>query len=376
MTWFSQRMSKRFRRFSLFLQAWLFLARRSGQLLIYSLVTAIRTRLRSLVGILIASLAVVIVIIIVVQVLYPNPMSGFGQYVTASGDIRDEKTLWDWLEILIIPILVAMVVASIGHFSQQKERAIAARRTQETAIQSYLDYMTELLLEHSILQVDNNNPLNPFVPTQNIMLHHVARARTVTILRTLDGNQKGIILRFLHEAQLISPLIHSHNSFAGVVRLKGADLSEAMLDNAQLFNAVLTEANFQKASLRNTNLSNTHLDSADLSFADLQNAFLEGASFQGANLRGANLGGAFAYSSNLRGADLTLAKLRGARFYIDDTSRSWADTFDETTTLPDGTKFDPNKGVPQLDRFTYPEPKEFLFPDERWAREQKRRNRR
>ena len=34
-------------------------------------------------------------------------------------------------------------------------------------------------------------------------IRDVARARTLTVLRSLDGDRKGQVLRFLHEADLI-----------------------------------------------------------------------------------------------------------------------------------------------------------------------------
>ena len=81
--------------------------------------------------------------------------------------------------------------------------------------------------------------------------------------------------------------------------------------------------------MRGAGLGGANLHQAKLFFADLQNV-----SFRGANLELAEL-----EYANLRGADLMYANLRIA-------------SFDESVTLPDGTKW--MKGT-DIERLTNPE---------------------
>src|SRR5215469_7798936 len=178
-----------------------------------------------------------------------------------------EKTLWDWLQLLgllAIPLVLAlgtlwlsaqqsqMSVAllkkqqdtALAMSQQQRDTALALAKDQqrEATLNTYLDRMSELLL------------------TQNVhdpKVKELARARTVTALRSLDPFRKGVLVQFLYESGLIS---NDHP----VVDLNGADLSNADLSRTTLSNAHLSGAY----------LSGANLSGADLSNADLAHAFL------------------------------------------------------------------------------------------------------
>jgi hypothetical protein len=106
------------------------------------------------------------------------------------------------------------------------------------------------------------------------------------------------------------------------IDLRGADLTGASLTLAYLVNA----------NLRGADLTRANLTGANLTDAILTDAILTGAILRGANLYRANLTHAI-----LTGANLTHAILRGAN--LDGA------IFDETTTLPDGTKWQPPAGL-------------------------------
>ena len=110
----------------------------------------------------------------------------------------------------------------------------------------------------------------------------VARAQTLTVLRRLDGERKGAVVRFLRESALI-------DTDTPIVGLRGADL---------------TAADFRQANLTEANLEGANLTGANLTLADLIKANLTGA-----NLTKANLGGAYLTGANLTLADLTQANL-------------------------------------------------------------------
>lgn len=113
-----------------------------------------------------------------------------------------EKTLWDWLDLLIIPAVLALGVLWVNWISQrneqrradrenQIEREIASERNQETVLQTYLDRMTELLLKENLR---NSQPEDE--------VRTVAKTRTLTILRSLEKERKNTVLGFLVEAEL------------------------------------------------------------------------------------------------------------------------------------------------------------------------------
>jgi len=232
----------------------------------------------------------------------------------------ETKTLWDWMELLVIPL----VLAGGALFLQQSERSIDRKtaedrvmlerelvtdRQQEAALQAYLDRMTELLLKENLRTTTNEEVRN------------VARMRTLTVLRGLDSKRKVIVVVFLFESGLI-------------VQQASVDLSFCDLSLAEL-----SETNLSKADLGGVDLSGAKLCFADLSEACLSEAYLSEADLSGANLSKADLSVAYLGEADLSEADLSGANLSGT-----DLSKAKISTDQLATakslkgaTMPDGT---------------------------------------
>jgi uncharacterized protein YjbI with pentapeptide repeats len=189
--------------------------------------------------------------------------------------------LWDWLELLIVPIVLAAVAFLFNRAERRNEQAIAHDRFSENALQTYLTQMSGLLLEQNLALAGENDAERE----AREVARTVARMRTLTALRQLDPARKAVVLGFLWDARLIRR--HLERAEPPVIDLRGADLRDARLRSAQL----------RGASLRG----------ADLSGADMRNASLRGADLSTANLRGANL-----YRADLSGTRLKFADLSGA----------------------------------------------------------------
>jgi len=187
------------------------------------------------------------------------------------------KSLWDWMQLLIIPVALAFVAIWFNRVERRNEQAISLDNQREGALQAYLDKMSDLLLKEGLRQSE-----------QHAEVRNIARARTLTVLRKLDGKRKGSLLQFLYEAGLI-------DKDDCVIHLSGADLQGVDLRGMKL---------------RNANLGAVDLSEADLRMADLSNAFLEETDLSGANLSGAILIDAFMACADLREADLEEADLR------------------------------------------------------------------
>ena len=257
-------------------------------------------------------------------------------------DNYPKRTFWDWLDLLIVPIVLAIGGYLFTRSENQATQAAAERRAQDEALQAYLDQIGQLLL-------DENRPLRQ---TDDDAVRTLARARTSTVLTRLGGARKGSVVRFLYESGLITkddPVL-----ILDEVDLKQADLSGANLSRADLSGAILIGANLSHA-----NLSEALLHHANLRSANLRDAGLHGASFRGAdlseanlvrndlhraNLSGANLSGALLHHANLHGANLSGANLGGAILHRVDLSgaEGWTDMQLRTArsltgaTMPDG----------------------------------------
>ncbi len=231
------------------------------------------------------------------------------------------KILLDLMQLLIIPIGLAIVVYWLNEYSNQRKQAAETEKTrqweteiaekraeternmatdnrQEAALQTYLDRMAELLLDKKLRESEVVSEVRA-----------VAWARTSTVLRRLDTYRKGAVLRFLYEADLI----HKDKT---VINLSQADLNEADLSGANLCLASLIGANLIGANLIGANLYEANLIGANLSGANLYEASLIGAWLHGANLSGANLSGA-----NLSGAKYT-------KNSVSIQATTWPDGFD------------------------------------------------
>jgi uncharacterized protein YjbI with pentapeptide repeats len=201
-------------------------------------------------------------------------------------ELHPGKTLWDILELAIIPLAIAVGVWWLNRQEREAERQLAKRRaqtdleialdrTRETTLQSFLDRMAELMLKEGLR-----------VSKPNDEVRSIARALTLTTLLQLNRERKAILLQFLYEAELI-------NKDKRIIDLRGADFKGGIdLYRAKLNRVDLSETNLSKASFFGADLSEANLYETDLCDAELIMADLRGANLNGADLRGASLMGA------------------------------------------------------------------------------------
>jgi len=264
-----------------------------------------------------------------------------------NGDKESYKTLYDWLQLLIIPVVLAVAGFWFNHRERkeaeqraetdqeieqqraQTERDIAEDNQREAALQAYINEMSELLLHENLRDSEPENEVR-----------NIARVRTLTVLPYLDGKRKCSVLKFLHESKLIvkdntivnvsgADLSNADLSKANItnadlidVNLAGANLSMcffkgttlryATLEGADLDYIMLTEVDLTKANLKGANLENANLTRADFAYADLTGASLFRANLYEANLWRTNLTGVDLYGANLYGAELYEANLTRA----------------------------------------------------------------
>jgi len=245
-------------------------------------------------------------ITIVIETVESDPATSKTTRVTRTTNTRPGKTLWDLLGLAIIPAVLAGGAYWLNKQQReaevkaedkraQTERDIANDRERKDTLQLYLDKMTELLLEKNLRNAQ-----------KEAEVWAVARARTVTALRELDGTRKGTLVRFLYEAGL------SDRAYEKMIDLQGADLSQLDLLAAALPRINLRRGNLRQAGLRQANLQGADLGQADLRGADLSGADLRGSDLHQAVLQGADLEGADLEGADLEGADLFEAELRMA----------------------------------------------------------------
>jgi hypothetical protein len=248
-----------------------------------------------------------------------------------------QKTLWDWLQLLIIPLVLAVAALLFNLANSRTEQQIALDNQREAALQTYLDKMSELLLKEHLGELAPDGKLNP----EYEEVRKIARVRTLAVLPRLDANRKGNVLQFLYDASLIDkkmPIINLKGTDFTGANLMGADLTEAELrganlQGANLQNAILMGASLREANLREANLQGygTTLFTANMSHTNLERAILRETNVVQADLQEVNL-----KEANLQGADLREANLNQAKNTTTEqlkTARSL-----QGATMPDGSK--------------------------------------
>lgn len=200
------------------------------------------------------------------------------------------KTLWDWLEVVGIPVIIVIIAGAFAFVTQKAERRAEVQRERDTnhareaTLRAYLDDMTKLILEHKLQD-----------SKQGSAERAVAHAHTFMALDNLDGLRKGVLLQFLKKSQLI-------NKDKPIISLDFANLTSASLSSADLCDTDLHGVNLTYAELRYANLRNSNLTKAVLSNTDLRNSDLREAILNNANL----------YNSDLREAAVTREQLDSA----------------------------------------------------------------
>ena len=217
------------------------------------------------------------------------------------------KTVWDWLQLLIVPIMLSLITIAftwqqdvrqqrIEDSRAQRARKIEEQRAQQATLQSYLDQMGTLLLDRDLHGADEDSDVR-----------RLARARTLVALDALGSGRQNKVFRFLSETELIQA---RSGDRPPIISLKYASLRGFELQGKQLLaNTDLTQAELYGADLSQAHLEATDLSGAHLEEANLDGANLAGASLSGAYLRDADLGGADLSGADLSGADLTKAEV-------------------------------------------------------------------
>ena len=139
------------------------------------------------------------------RVLYRSRQTATGVMVSAKWAYSGVagKTSWEWLELLIVPLLLAGGAFYIDNQGEKRQEAIADERYRnETALayerekqetlNIYLEQMKELLLSENLRasSVDSE-------------VRSVARAITTTTIKNLDNERNALVIDFLQESNLL-----------------------------------------------------------------------------------------------------------------------------------------------------------------------------
>jgi uncharacterized protein YjbI with pentapeptide repeats len=185
-----------------------------------------------------------------------------------------DKSLWDWLKLLVVPAVLAVAGFLLSDVAQ-RERDLDFRQSQANAessraqtetLRAYLDQMSNLIVDLKLRAQPKDSDAC-----------RLAQARTLGVLASLDQDRKRDPLYLIYELNLI-------NKDTPHLSLKKANFAAADLSEMTLHEASLREADFRRADLKGSDLKGSDLSDADLRGADLSDAELSDVSLAGANL--------------------------------------------------------------------------------------------
>lgn len=219
--------------------------------------------------------------------------TGFGLYDEAQQGPR-AKTLWDWLDLIIIPIVLAMGAWLFTAVDKDVEGKLEADRQRQDTLEALFGRISNLLLERRLMTSKLGDETRG-----------IARSYALSAFRGLDPSRKARALQFLYETNLVGQ--------NPIINLNGASLQHIVLNRAHLVGAEIKGAYMEHARLKDSNLNNTNFCGSDLACADFRGAILENTDLSFACLDGADLRDCDLSTANLRGATLIRARLSGAK---------------------------------------------------------------
>src|SRR5215207_3399094 len=89
--------------------------------------------------------ALALLIIVICGYLFEWPWTGLTSSEVPP-NTQPTKTLWDWLDLLIVPAVLAIGGYLFNNSQNQRTRRATEQRAQNDALQAYLDHMSEMLI--------------------------------------------------------------------------------------------------------------------------------------------------------------------------------------------------------------------------------------
>jgi hypothetical protein len=154
--------------------------------------------------------------------------TGVGQYSTPPKGKREwhhRKTLWDWMQLFIIPGVLAGAALLFNVQNAQTQREISDNNQRQATLEAYINSMSDHLLKDGLR-----------TSSEDAEIRSIARTRTVSTVLRLDATGNRRLTRFLQESGLITA---TGTNAAPIISLRDADLHGANLRGANLRGADL-----------------------------------------------------------------------------------------------------------------------------------------
>ncbi len=253
---------------------------------------------------------------------------GFGERQIMKSDeylIVPAKTVWDILEVVLLPLTVALAVTVWLYHKKE----LADSNHRKRLVSDYQKEMTELIVNKDLLRSPSGSGVQA-----------AAHIKTLVTLRQLKGPEKLIIFQFLVKSGLINnreeqpPILSLEEAdLSGItfedglhvenINLGGANLGKLIADKGIFKHVDFTNCNLEGSSLEEAEIYGCELKGACLERAYLEDALLYFSNFEGTRMARSNLTRARLTNTNLTDVDFTKTRVKNADFtdaVIDNTN--------------------------------------------------------
>lgn len=222
--------------------------------------------------------------------MFPYSSPKWMGFIENTSDEIKIKTLWDWLDLLIVPTSIGIIGWIYKDYEKKKEEKKQIENTNNEIFNNYIKNISELILKNNLLE-SNKNAAN------------LARTLTIVALENLDGERKGQILQFLKESDVLQKVEllganFKNSDLQGIVLknqiFKGIDFSNSnfqnsFLDGTQFISCNLSSSNFSNSSLLNVDFNYSNLCDSILKNNDLESVKFNCAEMHNADLRNSTI---------------------------------------------------------------------------------------
>ncbi len=221
------------------------------------------------------------------------------------------KTLFDWLEIAIIPIFLTIGVFMVDYFNRrneskstetkfQNEQRIAQEQYSAAAFNSFLEYYTNIY--HSGNKLNNQEK-------------QTLKFKTRSMFRTLNGFWVGELFDFISNTNLGAaiPDIFSETDFKDLEILQSKH-RRIELNNSNFLRCNALAVVFMEAIFKTVEFTECVLTGGNMQFSDWRNVSIQSCTANGLQCNSSTLGSCMIHKSSLARARFDSAKILASNF--------------------------------------------------------------
>jgi len=198
-----------------------------------------------------------------------------------------KKSFWDWLQLLIVPLMLALGAFYLNSAADFRDYQIAQERKQQEVLTDYFSKMQGLIVEtKKIKETSGYTKLHPKDEAARLLpeFRSTAQALTLSVLEQLDGKRKGKVIIYLAESQLIT-VDNNKLSTQPEIKLDGANLAGMVLNNVDQvmvdkkpLGIAITGADMTDSTIKSVRLFvDSQLGRSDFSRANLTDVYFTNA---------------------------------------------------------------------------------------------------